>query len=285
MKKLSTDEIVRSITDLPTLPQVATRLVEIIGDPASCARDVTKVMTQDPPLAAKILKLVNSAYFGLPNKVTSLNQGVTLLGFSMIKGMALSVTIFKMFQGAGKDLFSERESFWSHSMTCAGVARAFCVREPSIDPETAFVLGLLHDIGKVILDNYANDAWREIIFTMRAEKLPFSEAEKEVLEHGHAHLGAWLVTKWGLKEELAEGIGGHHEPERLYASRMFTWFHLANRLTRQVAEGLDPAQDPLVQTALGHLGLDGAALPGLLQVVQEELERTASFLSAIRAGV
>lgn len=282
MSKLTTEEIAARITELPTLPQVATRLVEIIQDPSSSAEDVTQVMTQDPPLAMKILKLVNSAYFSLPNKVTNLNQAVALLGFSMIKGMALSVTIFRIFQGDSSDFMDQRVRFWEHSMTTAAVARRFYEEHGGMDGESAFVLGLLHDIGKIILDNYANDAWRDIVFNMKTEGVSFREGEQEVLEEGHAHLGAWVTREWGLPDEICQSIEDHHDFEKIQSHRL-GWFHLANLLCRLVSEGKDPAASEEVTACLEHLGKSAADLPALQATVSEELEKTRGFIGAMGA--
>ncbi len=281
MSKLTTKEIAARITELPTLPQVATRLVEIIQDPTSSAEDVTAVMTQDPPLAMKILKLVNSAYFALPNKVTNLNQAVALLGFSMIKGMALSVTIVRIFQGDSSDFMDERLRFWQHSMTVATVSRDLYEKNPGqIDGESAFVLGLLHDIGKIVLDNFANDAWRDIVFNMKTEGMSFREGEQEVLVEGHAHLGAWLTREWRLPDDVSMYIENHHDTEKMYEAGLGQ-FHLANMLCRRIAEEKDLSEDEDIEQCRVHLGLSTNDLFETIVAVTEELDKTKKFISAM----
>ena len=203
--------IVKKIDELPTLPQVVTVILSLIDSPDSSAEDINKVMEKDPSLVGKILKLVNSAYYGLPNKVNSVRQAIVILGFSTVKSLAISASVFDMFDSTREASFN-REEFWTHSIGTGCVARLVGHREPGVDEETAFVAGLLHDIGKMVLDQYAPHEFDAIINAAQTRKLSFYQAEKEVLvETNHAEIGAWVGEQWKLSEELVGAIRYHHE--------------------------------------------------------------------------
>jgi len=142
--------IVRDISDLPTLPQVVTRIMSMMDDPNASAEDVNNVLERDPTLVAKILKLVNSAFYGLPHKISSVRQAIVILGFSTVRSLAISAAVFDLF-GEGNDEAFSRIKFWEHSIGVASAARLVGRREGGIDEETAFVTGLLHDLGKLVL--------------------------------------------------------------------------------------------------------------------------------------
>ncbi|MCX7935212.1 MAG: HDOD domain-containing protein, partial [Planctomycetota bacterium] len=134
--------IVERIVDLPTLPQVVNTLLTLLDDPTSSARDVNEVMAHDPALVAKILKLVNSSFYGLPNRVTSIQQAIAILGFNTIKALAVSASVFDLFGESGGDF--SYEAFWKHSVGVATVGSYLAGRSKRVDAESGFVIGLLH---------------------------------------------------------------------------------------------------------------------------------------------
>ena len=196
--------IVDRIVDLPTLPQVVSTLMSLLASPHSSARDVNEVMSNDPALVAKILKLVNSAFYGLPNRVTSIQQAITILGFNTIKALAISASVFDLF-GESEGAFSY-EGFWKHSVGTATVSRFLVSRIGGANGDTAFVVGLLHGLGKLILDQYAPTEFQAILKAGAAKSLPFAEAEKQVIQTSYAEVGYWLAKKWQMAEEVQFAI-------------------------------------------------------------------------------
>ena len=198
--------VVDRIEELPTLPQVAAKIMRLIDDPASSAQDIHKVMSRDTALAGKMLKLVNSAFYGLPHKVSNLNQAIVLLGFNTIKSLALSVSVFGVFgKGRGARSF-DRERYWRHSVGSACIYRVLARKVKMVDPETAFVAGLLHDIGKLVLDQYAAPELGQVIDEAEKRKCAFVEAERALFGTDHSAVGGWLVDRWGFPEVLATWV-------------------------------------------------------------------------------
>ena len=145
--------IVGRIVDLPTLPKVVSHLLCAVEDPRSSAREINLIMSNDPALAARILKLVNSSFYAMPSPVTSIQQAVVILGFNTVRSLALSASVFDTF--AGKSGFSH-ENFWLQSLTCALMCENLGARSDCLRIDSCFTLGLLHGIGKIILHECRN---------------------------------------------------------------------------------------------------------------------------------
>lgn len=208
----NTRELVENVIDLPTLPQVASAIITLVDDPNSSVRDLNQIMSQDPSMAAKILKLVNSAYYGLTNKVSDLGHAISLLGYSTIKSIALSVSVFDVFENFGDNPTIDKVVFWKHSIATAAAARTTAEAMPGlrVDPGDVFSAGLLHDIGIIVLDQYAPDVLEESLVVMREKKITYHEAELELLTDGHDELGAFLADRWGLPSTLVTSLRDHH---------------------------------------------------------------------------
>ena len=208
--------IVDRIVDLPTLPQVVTTIMGLLEDPNSSARDINDVMTHDPALVGKILKLVNSSFYGLANKVSSIQQAITILGFNTIKSLAISASVFDLF-GGGWDEFNY-EDFWTHSVGCSSIANHLAAGRPDIDTDTAFTVGLLHGLGKVILDQYAPVEFQEILEAAKRDGRSFHEAEATILETSYADLGYWVAQKWDLAPDVQLAIQFQNRPPAAMAA-------------------------------------------------------------------
>lgn len=194
--------IVNRIVDLPTLPQVVTSLINAIQDPYSDARIINNIMVNDPSLAARILKLVNSSFYSLPNKVISIQQAVVILGFVTVRSLAISASVFDLF---GSDSFSH-EGYWKQSLACALMTEKLSNHSERIQSESCFTIGLLHGIGKIIIEQYAPVKFDEIICEGKEKELSFIEAEKIVLNTSYTEIGFWLSEKWKLPEIVQQAI-------------------------------------------------------------------------------
>ncbi len=159
----NTEMLVKSIVDLPTLPQVITTLMTMLDDPDASVRDINNIMGKDQTLVAKMLKLVNSAFYAIPKRVTSVSQAISILGFKTVKSIVLSASIIGMFDGDDED-FNYQE-FWANSLGVGTISRYIILSlsdDPlsgcgSLHPDSGFVTGLLGGIGKVVLEQYCHD--------------------------------------------------------------------------------------------------------------------------------
>jgi putative nucleotidyltransferase with HDIG domain len=202
--------IINGIQDLPTLPLVAQRLQEVMDDPLSSAEDAAKVIEGDQSLAAKVLSLVNSAYYGLPREITKISQAVPLLGFRATSQLALSISVINLFNEKEEGKF-DREGLWLHSIGCAICAKNIAKRANYSRPEDCFSGGLLHDVGKLVLDQFLHDELIAILERTEKEKISFLEAERNRLGIDHAVIGEWLARRWKLPLSVVVSIRHHHQ--------------------------------------------------------------------------
>jgi putative nucleotidyltransferase with HDIG domain len=281
--RLSLQEVIGRIDEIPTLRQVATKLLEIIDNPNSKIEEVHRIVTQDPPLAAKILRLVNSAYMGLSTRVADVKQAIVLLGFNMVRTMALSISVFEAFSNTDSSAEEMRQQLWEHSIITSNLCQVIAEQDTRVDQQVAFALGLLHDMGKMILDAKMPQEWRQILHLMNTEQRSFQEAEQEILRTDHAQIGAWIAEKWNLKQELTTGIRLHHRPLAWRSDPLQGTLRLANLLS-QIESIDDPSvilhHNELIQVAR-HLRIGTPRLLDLATICLHEREQAHIFFQTL----
>lgn len=204
------DWLLEELITLPSQPTTLARVTALMNDPDCSLQQVGRIISSDPAIALKALRLVNSAHYGLPNSVVSIEHAVMLLGLKVIRNLVLSAAVFETFKKGSDQLLT-------HCVAC-GVAMRTLLEKREEHRETfgedGFVYGLLHDIGKIILAEYMPDEMERVIELVRDENIPPHEAERQVIGCDHAELGARLAMQWKLPLELVESIGGHHDLDR-----------------------------------------------------------------------
>ena len=274
------EAIVADIKELPTLPQVAVTLMDLLDDPNTGAPQINRVMARDPALASKILKLVNSAYYGLSNRVSSLNQAIVILGFKTVKSIALSASVMGLFKTHAEKGTFDRSLFWKHSIASACVARLVARKQKGADPEAAFSAGLLHDIGKLVLDQYLPVDMESIVGIAQKDKSDFISAERKVLETTHAEIGRWVAEKWGLPKELVGAIGYHHEidtaPDKVLVA-VVQFANFLSKLKGLAASGSYETPE-LAKEVWTQLAVDKSDLPELVNTINEEISAASSWI-------
>lgn len=207
-------KILAQMSTVPSLPELYWNIMREIQSPTSSLKRVGKIVSQDSGMTAKILQLVNSAYFGLPQQVTTAAQAVVLLGLDTIKALMLSVHIFTQFeQQLLKDNFSLQE-FQTHTLTVAALARCIA-RQQGADQQTtdiAFTAGILHDVGKLLLMTNLSEQYHWVRSMAHRRHLLPVEAEQHVFNTTHAVVGAYLLNLWGLPYPIVETVAYHHNP-------------------------------------------------------------------------
>jgi len=206
----ATERLMAKIEDIPTLPTVAMELTQMLDQPETETKDVQAVVRQDPSLSARLLKIVNSAYCGLPREVHDVAMAINILGFNAVKNVALSSFVFDFFGAEQSEL--DVKAFWMHSMAC-GVAVNEAARVASKSyTEDLFVFGLLHDLGRVIIWNFFPEEFKQIRATAVESRKSMTTAEREVLGMTHMEAGACLGKRWRFPALLTEALGHHHWP-------------------------------------------------------------------------
>jgi len=250
--------------DLPTLPEVAVRLERVVDDPRSSAWDVARIIQDDPAIAARVLKVVNSVFYtprhGL--EITDLQPAIARLGFLAVANIALSTSVFKAFGRVQQPAFDRRE-FWRHSVSVgivASVLHDYCAEslEQPITRDAAHLAGIVHDMGKILFERYANAEFHQAIRGAREADLPVLKEEKRLLGMGHDEAGAWLASRWRIEPGIQAVVRWHHEPlscpERQLQG-LVKLVHMADYICHN--EGLgesgnhSPTYDPQVREELG----------------------------------
>jgi HD-like signal output (HDOD) protein len=225
--KFDLDTVKEKVGALPPLPEAVTLVLRILDDPKSNASDITNIVIRDAGTASKILQLVNSAYFGLTNKVSDITHAITLLGFNEVRNMLLAVGTF----GAMSLLAANKKDFrgmWKHSATCALLCRLIAGRLAGVPQDAAFAVGLFHDAGKLALMQYLPAQYRRISADAKLRSVSFLAAEPLVLDTDHTAIGQWMATDWELPAPVINAIGGHHDPEFARHDPLVTACHFAN---------------------------------------------------------
>lgn len=202
------------VSEIPSIPQVASRVMTAVSDPATSADDLRQIIEFDPSIAAKILRFANSSMYGFRREVDTLRHAITLLGFRSVECTVLAASLRYVFQHFG---LSEK-LLWEHS-TLSGVVAAKLARYGPIDHdrESAFTGGLLHDLGKIALSNVYRKRYAYVMARTYNEGLSFVEAERDEFGFDHAVLGAHVAETWQLPDALVAAIRYHHEPPERYA--------------------------------------------------------------------
>ncbi|MEW6327192.1 MAG: HDOD domain-containing protein [Thermodesulfobacteriota bacterium] len=204
--------ISEQIEQLPPFPMVIEQVLRVVENPRSSLADLTKVILNDPSLTSMILKVINSAYYGFNGKISTVSHAVSLLGLNEVKNLALSLPI-------NDTLFTKNRSFglgqadlWVHSVGVGICGRKIGEKVRYPVPEEAFVAGLLHDIGKTLLNDVFPDRFDQALHRAEEQQRPLVDIEQELLTISHATIGSWLAQHWKLPEPLTTAIQNHHQP-------------------------------------------------------------------------
>ena len=259
-------------SNLPTMPGVVARVIEIVDDPSTTGRQLGEELAKDQVLCAKILKLVNSGFYGFSKPISTVSHAVTMLGFDVAKSLVLSSSVLERMEESLPGL-------WSHSLACARACTMIAERAQLPDPEELSVIGLLHDLGKVVLCQSLENDFHRIQLRIDKKKMLFYEAEEEVLGFNHGALGGWLLEEWTLPPQLVEPIIDHHDfrPRREHAQRTAV-VHLADILCRAEAlgNGGDARIPRLEPEVLGVLDLDLESISALMGDMHRDLAHLRS---------
>jgi putative nucleotidyltransferase with HDIG domain len=209
----SLNRLVGAITSLPSMPDLYVRLREELESDNPAAAAVGRILSEDPAMTTKILKIANSAIFGLPRPVASVTEATMLLGMETVKSLVLTAGVFQRCDGSAAPQ-GALDALFEHSLSTAQLSSrvAKCERLPMDGVQEAFTAGLLHDVGKLVLATSAPDLYATVLTTARDEQRSQSSVECEILGASHAQLGAYLLSLWGLPQSIIEIVALHHSP-------------------------------------------------------------------------
>lgn len=282
-KHVGLSRVIRRIDDLPTLPSVIIRITEQVNNPRSSARDLARVIVDDQVLTARLLRLVNSSFYGFPQKISTVTDAIVLLGFDAIRNLLLTTSIFNMFTGMNKKKKAWQEDFWDHSLGCAVGAKVIGNHIRYDKVEELFVSGLLHDIGKIVEMLFFPEDFENVASIIKEKNILMKSAEDEALGYTHADLGKLLAEKWNLPKKLVNAIEFHHEPHD--AGRFIqeaAVVHLADILCRalDIGSGGDNKMPVLNKIAWETLHIKLSAIEPIMEKIKLEFEDISKFANS-----
>lgn len=274
MGELSLNEIVQKVDELPALPHVTYRVLTLTSDPKTSITELAETITQDQALTAKVLRMANSAYYGYARRISSIGDALIILGFSTVRNLVLAASVYNVMDKELNGYYLLKGELWKHSMLTALIARLLAKKVNYDVPDQAFTAGLLHDIGKTILNTYMQKRFAEVLEKVHEGNVPFMEAEQMILGFDHAAVGSRVAEKWNLPDELVEAIAVHHTPSLSKINpRLTSIIHVADAASMSMGVGLggDGLLYPFDGFAVDKLKLTEGIVEGVMSEVAEAM--------------
>ncbi len=257
------DRIVSSLDKIPTLPVIYSKLGKLLQSPDATIAAVSNIISEDQVIAAKVLKFVNSAFYGFPQRVGSLQRAIVILGFNTIKNLVFATSVFDMFRGMETGGAFDKKNFWKHCIGCAVASRVLAEAADLRNPDEIFTGGLLHDIGKLVTAVHFPEKYSAVVNDVQATGIPMVDAERKLFGYDHCQVGSALAIQWRFPVDTAQMIGSHH-----------------------LADGATPARKDIAAVYLGNilamaLGLGSSGEKKLAVVNQRAWELLGLSLSSL----
>jgi HD-like signal output (HDOD) protein len=274
-------DLMKGTLEIPSLPMIFTRIDEAVNNPRSSLADIGRVISEDSSLTARLLKIVNSAFYSFPSKIETISRAVTVVGTQQLRDLALATSVMKLFQGIPPDLIN-MEAFWKHSIACGVAARVLAAHKREANIERFFVAGILHDIGRLVLCMKDPDWMRSALGRCHASCELLYKVEIEELGFDHASLGRVLLENWKLPASLVETVAYHHNPE---AAARFpieaAVVHLADIIAHAMQLGSSGERfvPPLSPLAWERAGMSAGQLPAAIEQIDQQYREAVEWMA------
>jgi putative nucleotidyltransferase with HDIG domain len=277
------EQLILNASDLPTIPVVATKVLQLIENETTTAEDLARVVASDPAVAARVLKISNSSFYGCQRQVQTLPHAIMMLGYNTLKSLILAASVKQVYKSYGLT----EKMLWEHSFGAGLAARIIAGATRLVNMEEAFLGGLFHDIGKTIMNNMDSQQFQTLMQKCYNEAIPFEEAEGQFYPYSHADVGGLVIKKWNFPEMLMKAVLEHHrfnfvEDEDPYQVKVTCIVGLANLFCHKLGLGLREPDRKLVlsdsKPAL-LLNLNEGDLDGMLAEFEQVYTRDKGFFS------
>ena len=275
--------MIMTASDLPTIPVVATKVMQLIESENATAEELAKVVASDPAVAARVLKISNSSFYGCQRQIQTLSHAIVVLGFSTLKSLVVAASVKQVYQPYGLI----EKMLWEHSFGAGLASRMIAKETRLVSEEEAFLGGLFHDIGKIIMNTMNSDQFRDVIQRCYNDGLTFEEAERQVYSYTHSEVGGLVIKKWNFPTMLMHAVLNHHsfdfaEDEDPYRINLTCVVGLANMFCHKVGIGIREPENELdlsQSVPAQRLGLDEQRMAALLERFIEAYEKDKSFFN------
>jgi len=268
---------VEALINVPTLEGVLEKIKPLMDSSNAGVEDIATIISSDQVLSAKILRVVNSVFYGFPGRISSLRHALIILGFDAVKGLILSTSVFDAMLAGGF------YGLWEHSMGCAVTAGIIARKTRDPNPEEISIAALLHDIGKVIIKTELPEESSRIDQAVKENQISTYDAEREILGFDHTTVGEWLCQGWNLPDKLADPIAFHHKPDlSQFAQRPTAIAHVANVFVRAIGFGFggDDLVPQINSAAWEMLDMSDSLVKEIVKEMDGKLEDAEDFLAA-----
>lgn len=270
------NELIKKIKDLPTISAVAMQINDEVKKESLTAKSLAALINQDPSLTAKLLKLSNSAYYGLVRQVTTMEKAVTVLGLNTVQSLALTVSVFKIFQSQTASF--DFEGLWLHSLGCGVAAKNLMqVASPQL-AEQAFVGGIIHDVGKIAMASKLPEEMATMLALMEQKGMSQEEAEQQAFGFSHQKIGGRMARTWNFPERYVFAVQSHHhsfplkeqaDPDTTPVAEAVL---VANKISRSLRLGRssNPLREKVRPQELERFGISGTNLPAIVEQIKKD---------------
>lgn len=276
MSQKNIERLIQAIEQIPTLPIVSQQVMLVLEDKNVSIKKLSELIEKDQALAVKILKVANSAFYATLSKVSSIDHALVILGLQEVKGILMAFSIHNFFSQTQFNGF-DRERFWKHSMICSQIAKYLEQHFRVQKDETLFLAGLIHDMGKIVFDQYFHEEFLEIIDYVSTNNTGFSKAEKEILGITHYQVAAKLLQKWNFPEKLIMHVFYHHAPwhDENYVSGSII-IYLSNLFTKLVGYPCHPSERKVDLIQFAHSKVMDFIVQNGFDLDYDKIERMAN---------
>ena len=254
--------VLKRVKDIPSMPQFVIETLKKLDDPKSSATDVGEKLARDEGLVLRVLRLANSAYYGLSRRITGVSEAISYMGFKTVKSIVLAASVYKFMDSSFTGYALDRGELWKHSQAVAATSRYLSTKLKMGDPEEAYIGGLMHDIGKIVLNDYVRFGYSIILRLVEEDHLSFCEAERQVLGFDHAQVGGLVMEQWNLPDSYSYMTAYHHMPEALPEEgheciKVLDVVHVCNMICLMLGIGIgaDGIQYRISPESLDRLGI------------------------------
>jgi len=275
------EALMKGLVELSSLPFIYIKINEAVNNPRSSIEDISEIISGDPGLTSRLLRLVNSAFYGFPSKVETVSRALMMVGTQQIRDLALATSVMSLFKGIPGHLVS-MESLWRHSVACGLAARMLAtVRQCDTNVEFYFTAGIIHDVGRFVIYKKIPETAQEMILRCKASKEPLCVVEKEVLGFDHSDLGRMLAQSWNLPPSLEEVLACHHYPCEAKQYPVETGVvHIADYIayTSQLGDSGEQYLPPLEEEVCNLVGIPARVLSSVSDQLRQEFEDVVQSL-------
>lgn len=277
--------ILDKVKRLPSLPDIVTKVLSLVEDDGSSIREVGDLISRDQAISSQLLKIVNSTFYGLKEKVSSIQHATVIVGLQEVKSLVLTIAAFQTLHETKSQASLSREGLWKHSLQCSLLGHIIGQKVGGVNPETTLTASLLHDIGKLVLDSFFSSEYEQVLENVTTKGINMFEAEEEILGFNHADTGGWLCEGWSFSPTLILPIFFHHRVEQASEEhiRMTSIVHLADILANYQADDNRADKKPrtIQPAAQKNLKLHSDDLDKIIEHFTKEEEKVQADIGSI----